>query len=169
MKNKKFIVITAILAFLAICCVIFIFSNSLKDSAESTDQTMVVKDILARIAKFFGIKGDIDTSGLRSFAHVAEFGLLGACIAAISLCAAYKKGKFTLGELLPFIIFALVGGVLIAIADEILQLSSEGRACELKDVGLDAVGVVIGTFFSCAVAFVGGKIHNARKLKENDK
>ena len=78
MKIKKSVVIVAVLAFLTVCCLIFIFGNSLKDSAESTDQTMVIKELLGDIARFFGLNDDINTAKLRSFAHVAEFCLLGA-------------------------------------------------------------------------------------------
>ena len=168
MKHKKSIVFVAVLAILTVCCLMFIFGNSLKDSAESTDQTMFVKDLLTGVARFFGIKGEINTKKLRSFAHVAEFCLLGACLAAISLYVAYKKGKLTPRTSFPFVCAAFAGGVFIAVIDEILQLFSDGRACELKDVCLDSIGVILGVAFSCAAVHVAYKIHTARKLKEKE-
>ena len=165
MKHKKSIVFVAVLAILTVCCLTFIFSNSLKDSAESTDQTMVIKELLTDIARLFGIKGDINTKKLRNFAHVAEFGLLGACLAAISLHTAYKKKKLNLLGSIPFVCASVAGGIVFAVIDEIIQLSSAGRACEFSDVVLDAVGIVLGVAFACAVAFVAHKIHKSRGIK----
>ena len=168
MKIKKSVVFVAVLAFLTVCCLIFIFGNSLKDSAESTDQTMLVRDLLTDIARFFGIKGEINTKKLRSFAHVAEFCLLGACLAAISLYAAYKKGKLTFQGGIPFVCAAFAGGIFIAVVDEVLQLFSDGRACEFKDVCLDGIGVMLGVAFTCTVCFAAYKIHMVRKLKKEE-
>ena len=166
MKIKKSVVIIGILSFLTVCCIIFIFGNSLKDSVESTDQTMLVKDLLTDIARFFGINGEINTKKLRSFAHVAEFALLGACLAAISLFVAYKKGKLGFCTSIPFVCAAFVGGVFVAVVDEILQLFSDGRACEIKDVCLDSSGVILGIAVSCVIAFINYKIHKAREIKK---
>jgi VanZ family protein len=127
---------------------------------------MLVKDLLTDIARFFGINGEINTKKLRSFAHVAEFCLLGACLAGISLCLACEKGRFTLRGSIPFVCAAVAGGMVAAVIDEILQIFSDGRACELKDVGLDSIGVILGVAFVCAVTFVVLKIHIARKLKK---
>ena len=168
MKHKKSIVFVSVLAILTVCCLIFIFGNSLKDSAESTDQTMVIKDLLTDIARFFGIKGDINTKKLRNFAHVAEFGLLGACLAAIALHTAYKKGKLTLCGSIPFVLASMAGGIVFAVIDEIIQLTSAGRACEFSDVVLDTIGVVLGVAFACFVAFIAHKIHRAKGIKTTE-
>ena len=165
MKHKKSIVFVAVLAILTVCCLMFIFGNSLKDSAESTDQTMFVKDLLTGVARFFGIKGEINTKKLRSLAHVAEFALLGACLAAISLHTAHKKGRLNLVKGVPFVCASIAGGIVFAVIDEIIQLTSEGRACEFSDVVLDTVGVVLGVAFACLVAFVAHKIHKSRGIK----
>ena len=168
MKHKKSIVFVAVLAILTVCCLIFIFGNSLKDSAESTDQTMVIKDLLTDISRFFGIKGEINTKKLRNLAHVAEFGLLGACLAAIALHTAHKKGRLTLVKGVPFVCASVAVGIIFAVIDEIIQLSSAGRACEFSDVVLDTVGVVLGVAFSCFVAFVAHKIHKSRGIKTTE-
>jgi VanZ family protein len=127
---------------------------------------MLVKDLLTDIARFFGINGEINTKKLRSFAHVAEFALLGACLAAISLFVAYEKGRLMLRAGVPFVCTAFAGGVLVAIVDEILQLFSDGRACEIKDVCLDSSGVILGIAVSCVIAFINYKIHKAREIKK---
>ena len=165
MKHKKSIVFVAVLAILTVCCLTFIFSNSLKDSAESTDQTMVIKELLTDIARLFGIKGDINTAKLRNFAHVAEFALLGACLAAISLHTAYKKKKLNLLGSIPFVCASVAGGIVFAVIDEIIQLSSAGRACEFSDVVLDTVGVLLGVAFASFLAFVARRIHRVKGIK----
>ena len=165
MKHKKSIVFVAVLAILTVCCLTFIFGNSLKDSAESTDQTMVIKELLTDIARLFGIKGDINTAKLRNFAHVAEFALLGACLAAISLHTAYKKKKLNLLGSIPFVCASVAGGIVFAVIDEIIQLTSAGRACEFSDVVLDTAGVLLGVAFASFMAFVARRIQRAKGIK----
>ncbi|HVM16319.1 MAG TPA: VanZ family protein [Gaiellaceae bacterium] len=64
---------------------------------------------------------------LRKLAHVAEFAILGALLAR------------ALPEL-----YALVAGVGYAAIDELHQHTVPGRVGTLRDVALDAVGVLVG-------------------------
>jgi len=167
MKFRKNVLIIAVLALITVCCLAFIFSNSLKDSSESTDQTMVVKDILANVVRFFGMDGDINVKRLRNFAHVAEFCLLGSCLTAIALYTSYKTGRMTVIRCAVFVCASVILGLVIAVIDELLQKFSAGRACELKDVGLDGIGIVLGTLVALVAYLAVYKIR--LHIKNNEK
>lgn len=65
---------------------------------------------------------------IRETAHFVEFGVLGACL--MNLIRRWPM--------------AFASGVVIAIADECLQLFVEGRSFQLLDLGLDTAGVLAG-------------------------
>ena len=128
---------------------LFIFGNSLKDSSESSEQSFAVKEILMRALGGLGINGDINIALLRNMAHVAEFALLGACLSLLALYFARRKESVSLSRYASFLGASIGTGALVAILDELLQLGSAGRACELKDALLDFLGIIIGTVFAC--------------------
>ena len=167
MKCRKIIIILVALTVMTVCCVAFIFGNSLKNSTESNDQTMAVMDILSSVAGVFGIRGDINPSVLRNFAHVAEFCLLGVCLALVSFCLVHKNRKITFRQCAIHWSVSVAVGICVAVIDEILQLFSEGRVSDIYDVGLDTVGVLIGTTLAYAGCFAFYKFVIQRRVKKN--
>ena len=169
MKNKirQFIIASVIL--LTVFCLIFIFGNSLKDGTESGEQSVAVKKMLLAIADIFGIEGNIDLALLRNLAHVAEFALLGACIGSLSFYMARRKCPTTALRYTAFISASIGAGALISVIDELIQLTSPGRACELKDALLDVSGIIIGNIFAilCYILIIKLKkyLKNSRKEK----
>jgi VanZ family protein len=153
----------------------FIFSNSLKTGEVSSAQSSAVVDAVQAVFGVIAPNSAIATATgedyerlhacIRLLAHFAEFALLGACLAAISLHTAHKKGRLNLVKGVPFVCASIAGGIVFAVIDEIIQLTSEGRACEFSDVVLDTIGVVLGVAFACLVAFVAHKIHKSRGIK----
>ena len=146
-RTRKFMI--AIIAVMAVLTLLFIFGNSLKDSSESSEQSFAVKEILMRALGGLGINGDINIALLRNMAHVAEFALLGACLSLLALYFARRKESVSLSRYASFLGASIGTGALVAILDELLQLGSAGRACELKDALLDFLGIIIGTVFAC--------------------
>ena len=157
--------LVAAIAVLTLLCLIFIFSNSLKDSSESSEQSFAVRDMLAFVASVFGFDGEINVSKLRNFAHVAEFFALGVCLSAASVFLAKRKGTPSGKKLALHLLGAVGVGVCVAVIDELLQLFSEGRACELKDGLLDTLGIVLGSVFIC-VAYLVWNLIRTRKLNK---
>ena len=169
MKKKFRQLIIAALVLLAVLCLVFIFSNSLKDGVESGEQSMAVKRLLLAVADFFGIKGDIEVSVLRNLAHVAEFAMLGLLIGILLIY--FARRKYPISQLRYAVVFmvSIGSGVFFAVVDELLQLGSAGRACELSDVFLDTAGIFLGNLFAsfCYFVFVKIKkfINKAKKEK----
>ena len=161
MKNKtRKIIIAAIIA-LALLTLLFIFGNSLKDSSESSEQSLAVKKILTEIASIFGFRGDINIALLRNLAHVAEFCMLGVCFSTLAIYLARRQNPCSLLRSSSFVGASVFAGLVIAIIDELIQLMSEGRACEVKDVVLDMTGIIIGAIIACVAYFLLIKIRSA--------
>ena len=169
MKNKirQFIIASVIL--LTVFCLIFIFGNSLKDGTESGEQSMAVKKMLLAVADIFGIEGNIDHALLRNLAHIAEFALLGACIGSLSFYLARRKYPVSALRYTVFISASVGAGALIAVIDELIQLTSPGRACEVKDALLDISGVIIGNIVGIACYLLIIVLKNAVKKAKNKK
>ena len=169
MKNKirQFIIAAVIL--LTVLCLVFIFGNSLKDSTESGEQSRAVKEMLTAIADLFGIEGNINIAILRNLAHVAEFALLGLCIGLLTFYLARRKCPVSWIRYTLFTLASVGVGVLIAILDELIQLGSLGRACEIKDVLLDTVGIIIGNAFAIFTYLLVVKIKEVREKARKEK
>ncbi len=144
----------AIVAVLTLLCISFIFGNSLKNSVESSEQSSAVKEFLVSIASFFGIDANINVAKLRNFAHVAEFLALGVCLSSLSLFFLRKKGAITTPRLWVALSLGVITGIIIAVSDELIQLFSDGRACDIRDVMLDSLGIVLGTLCVLTVFFI---------------
>ena len=118
----------------------FIFCMSLNNAEESK----ALSDSLAqKLINFLGI--NIPKVILRKGAHFVEFAGLGLCLCN-ALYASFGH------RLTP--VFALVGSVIYAISDEVHQIFSEGRACQITDVLIDSAGALSGI----VIAFLVYKI-----------
>ena len=169
MKNKTRQIIIATVVLLTVLCLAFIFGNSLKDSTASSEQSTAVKQFLMNVASLFGFGGDISISQLRSFAHVAEFCMLGCCLGALAIYLSRRKGLASTIRYALFMAGAVGIGILFAVIDELLQLTSVGRVCDIEDVMLDTAGIVIGVAVGTLAYFLFIKLINCRKNREKDK
>ena len=123
----------------------FIFCMSLNNAEESK----ALSDSLAqKLINFLGI--NIPKVILRKGAHFVEFAGLGLCLCN-ALYASFGH------RLTP--VFALVGSVIYAISDEVHQIFSEGRACQITDVLIDSTGALSGI----VIAFLVYKIIRRNK------
>ena len=137
----------------------FIFSNSLKDAAASSEQSGKVHEIVNEVASAIGVEEPISEESVRTLAHLTEFAILGTLLCldiwALGLSPFYAKHRFDVLWLLT----ALPACFLLACIDEILQTFAEGRACDFRDVLTDTEGaalgvaVFLGFFLLCRLAF----------------
>lgn len=130
----------AIPSLLTLLWIAFIFSNSLKSGAESGNQS---KEFLSIIAPLFPT---LTESVLRTMAHFGEFALL-----SLLLCwdlVAFRSIHFErpISSILLRLLPVLPAGSLIALADECIQLFSDGRAFQLSDILTDTLGVATAAF-----------------------
>ncbi len=118
-------------AALILCNLVFIWGNSLLPGEISGAFSDWVKSILAQL--FPGSVRPHSGGGLlRKIAHFTEF-------AALGMCLAWLHGMLQKGRLQPFL-----WGVLVASADETIQRFVPGRGPSLRDVCIDASGVLTG-------------------------
>lgn len=132
---------------LMLACVVFIFGNSMQTAAESSLRSEQISMLLQRVfAKLFGIHSHIVflvRVYMRKIAHMLEFAMLGAtCI-----LAAFILGRINVHTALHSAFFIL----LVAVADETIQLFYDGRGSSVLDVVIDFAGGVGGIVVSLVV------------------
>lgn len=131
-KRKTACVITSVLTLLVIA---FIFYNSLKNADESSKDSgfvlMVLKSILDYLHIDYTAFADMSFI-IRKLAHFTEFFMLGA--SAYFMLFAYGLDKLKRSLISPGIV------LLTAISDELIQLTSPGRAGQIRDVIIDFSG-----------------------------
>lgn len=157
--------ITLILASAAM--IAFIFSNSLKTAEQSTRQSSDVVDLVQKVAAVIapdspianatGEAYDVLQSVIRSMAHFLEFCLLGALFSWTCFSYTFRK----IWQISP-----AAGVVVVAIADESLQLIPTARAFEFTDILVDVGGGVCGVGFAILCVWIGFCIYRNGKNKK---
>ncbi len=140
-----------VLIVLIIATVSFIWSNSLDDATESKEMSStVVEKVKPIVDPYDKIDDDLFVTIVRKTAHFSEFALLGAEMFLLA-CTFSDKKKLTL----PILLIPVSVCFLCAVTDELLQLTSEGRSCEIRDMLIDLGGIIAGTLFICVIqAFI---------------
>ncbi|MBQ8005989.1 MAG: VanZ family protein [Clostridia bacterium] len=140
--TKKRIAAIVIDSLFIIATLLFIFGNSLLDKSDSTDKSDNVTHIVEKLPPVQSAleeekitNGDVEAA-VRSLAHVAEFGLLGAEVMLLVLLVGLRP--LSLSAFLPFFFCLIIG-----LADECLQLKTD-RAAEVVDVLKDFAGSLFG-------------------------
>lgn len=118
---------------LIVCCLVFIWGNSLLPGSVSG----AISDFFKRILQSLFERGESDSSGMlgflvRKMAHFTEFTVLG-----MSLC--WLFGMLKKGSLLP-----VLCGAAAACVDETIQIFVPGRGPGVRDVCIDSSGVLLG-------------------------
>ena len=117
---------------LLVCCLVFIWGNSLLPGEISGAISDFVQDTLAAIFEQGAPKPDNGGFLLRKMAHFTEFTVLG-------LCLGWLFGMYGKGRLLPFLC-----GTAAACVDETIQRFVPGRGPSVRDVCIDSSGVLLG-------------------------
>ena len=122
-----------------IACIWFIFSNSMAVatvSSGSSGRVLAWMRIILRRLGQPGLADHLTMHIVRKLAHFCEYMLEGFLL---MLCMrVYSRHP------LRHITVPMLGGVLTALADETIQLFSEGRSSQVTDVWLDSAGVLAG-------------------------
>ena len=161
--------LTLLFAFLVICNITFIFYQSLRDGESSSAASGAVSDVVADVvAPDLSQRPDTEQKNLmdkihnwvRKMAHAIEFAGLGFFFCAFIL-------SLQLADKIPFyykLISAFLFSVSIAVIDEILQLGIEGRAFEMKDIGVDSIGAIIGITVAFLLGLLVQRYWNKRQV-----
>ena len=117
---------------LLVCCLAFIWGNSLLPADTSGRISGALKEFLDGLLPH-GEGGASSGDGLlRKFAHFAEFGMLG-------LCLGWLFGMLGKKWPAPFLL-----GTAAACVDETIQIFVPGRGPGIRDVCIDSCGVAAG-------------------------
>jgi len=152
-----------ILAFLSVLIIGFIFFNSLKTGEASTKISEMTAQIVSGFVLFIFGKDPLDSLvnyfytdflvHIRIIAHFVEFFALGLMSTWFFFLQTYKEKRYFK--------IALFFGLFIAVFDETIQLFSDGRAFQIKDILIDMSG------FFCAALFILIVSSFKRKEKSN--
>jgi VanZ family protein len=134
------VIFRILFTFFALYSVYFIFSNSLEIGAVSSARSAEVTKIINKTIQAIGMN-PVSEHTVRKLAHFGEFLLSGFWF---TLCLRVYTRHY-----IRHISWPLLLGLLIADADEMIQLYVSGRASSVRDVWIDFGGVCTGVF--CAV------------------
>lgn len=160
-ERRKQIGLRVLLTTVTLLFVAWIYSNSLKNGADSTAQSGKVLTLLRNVFAFLFPKSDflISMHFVRKAAHFCEYALFGFLMF-------FTWKSYRLKTWLSALFSCLVG-TLVAFSDEGLQFFSEGRAPALADVGIDSSGALCGTLVAlAALAIVGAVLRKKKVVKK---
>lgn len=162
MVNKKLIILRVACFTLSLLIMVFIFSMSAQDAETSSNTS---GGLIESVIRFFD-KGFAELSQIEQEEYVGKFQFIVRKLAHFSVYLALgftlSAGMQTFVKLRVFVrtLFAFIIGVLYAILDEIHQIFVPGRSCELRDMLIDSIGILIGSLFIMALFLLIKRIKN---------
>ena len=139
---------------LLVCCLVFIWGNSLLPGEISGAISDEVKEILEAIFPGGGTSPSQEGFLLRKLAHFTEF-------AALGMCLGWLFGMLKRGKIPPFLL-----GAAAACVDETIQRFVPDRGPSLRDVGIDACGVLTGLIVLYIGHYYWCKLRTKQHLEE---
>ena len=119
---------------LSVLMIAFIFWQSSLDADVSSEESGSLLETLNRFLSSLGISPFLSDHLIRKAAHFSEYFILGTLL--------FCTMKVWLDRDVLVLIYPAGAGLLTASCDEFIQLFSNGRSGELKDVLLDLAGVL---------------------------
>lgn len=140
LKTVLMLLFRVLFTFLALYSVYFIFSNSLEIGSVSSARSEKVTEAINQFLSSAGMP-TLTEAVVRKMAHFAEFFISGFWF---TLCLRVYTARY-----IRHISWPLLLGLLIANADEYIQLYVSGRTSSVRDVWIDFGGVCVGV--GCAL------------------
>lgn len=138
-KNRKWLWTAAVLCYIGL-----IYLNSLTPADLSSRQSGRVLVLVWDLLDTLGLDGSRITEHIvRKAAHFTEYTFLG-----VLLWNCIRSWQFPVQTRVLFHGWA---GVLVPLADETLQLFTEGRSGQVSDVWLDIAGICFGTMVTAVL------------------
>lgn len=125
MKKPKHPILFCLFFLLSLAWAVFIFCRSAQPASSSGEES---GRLLTFFQQFFPWMNDFI---IRKAAHLTEFFVFGALVS----CTVRAAGKN-----IPW--FAVGAGLLVAVSDELIQLTQDGRSCEVRDMCIDFAGTL---------------------------
>lgn len=147
MNNKKQI----IYIICVIITIMFIYGNSLLNGDFSTKQSSFVMTLCNSILEFLNMPY-VSPFFIRKAAHFTEYFILGTFLMLTldSFNCSVLKNMFNY----------LFVGLFVPVTDEALQMFSDGRSPEVRDILIDFSGVVIGFVCILFILRIYRKFHD---------
>ncbi|MDD6319988.1 MAG: VanZ family protein [Oscillospiraceae bacterium] len=160
-KTSPWLIVFRIIFTLAlICCILFIFHNSLEvgsvSSARSQAVMQKVNSVLAKVHL-----GPLSQHTIRKLAHFSEFLLEGFLL---MLCLRVYTRRFV-----RHVSWPLLGGLATALMDETIQRWIPGRTSSVVDVWIDFAGVVAGLFAALLILLIVRGITSFYAVKKENR
>lgn len=128
----------------------FIFGRSLQPADQSSQESASVLALIHQIIPFMSMHF------LRKAAHFGEFFVLGALL--FTTFRVFEKQAL----LLPAVI-----GAGVAVTDELLQLISPGRSCQISDMLLDFSGALVGVLLMNLLVRIRRVVHQPSERRQS--
>lgn len=138
-----------------VCCVLFIWHNSMESAEVSSGRSGRVLEIVNDILEPVG-REVFTEHFVRKLAHFMEYGAEG--ILTVLLFWAYRFGRRR------GILLMLLVGLATAVIDESIQFFSPGRAPGILDVCIDMEGFICGMLFVLML----GILHDKAKRRADN-
>ena len=117
--------------------IIFAFVHSLMPAEKSSMESGSVFQLLNALMSRLNIGIELTEHFVRKLAHFSEYTVIG-------MLAATCAYSFDRPKPYRYSVYVLFTGLATAVADETIQLFSEGRSGQISDVLIDFSGVVTG-------------------------
>ena len=158
MKKHRLLIIRIILTTLTAAVICYIFFHSSLDAEESTVKSDSVMGWLDNILRFFGIDAELSEHVIRKLAHFTEYSALGAMLCLTAFSYVRRRGRMLL--------IALPAGLAVAVCDELIQLGSAGRSCEVRDMLLDYCAVLTAALIVTLILYLIDRHKDKKRLRE---
>ena len=145
----------------------FILYNSIQTAVESAKQSSRAVEVVQKVVATVAPNSPIVTATgdaydrlhavVRTLAHFTEYALLGALAGWCYRSYTDKK---------VWLLAPSVGVALLAVVDECLQLTAEGRGSQLSDVAVDILGGSLGIVFALLSVWAVWKWMEKRRAHE---
>lgn len=156
--SKRQLIFRIISTAVTIAIIGFIFFQSMKPADISSNESGRVVALLNSITEFLGLGQPFEQGFVRTCAHFTEFAVLGVSLLIMFNTYLKKPNKCFL--------FSVVSSALIALCDETLQIFSDGRTFQLKDILIDSLGALCGSLIMLFVLW--SIVRNKAKKSKND-
>jgi len=157
-KPPKHIILTII----TVVWILIIWGNSFTPASISGNESDSVLRFVTLLLNKIGLNIEIPSLLIRKIAHFSEFGVFGVILynTIKSFQSYYDKKSKT------HIFIPLFFGLIVATADETIQIFSNGRVAMVTDILIDYAGFLTGLFFANLLIYLAGK-RRLRKLKKS--
>ena len=132
--SRRLLTARIILTVLTAAAVIALFYNSSLSADESTEQSSPLTSSINMILSSIGLPVVLTEHVVRKLAHFTEYAVMGALLSVTVYLYRLDVKKMLLT--------ALPIGAVIPVCDELIQMASPGRSCQVTDMLIDFGGVL---------------------------